>query len=156
MFMRKIFLLICVIGIPCATWAQPGQASWTNLSGLRAGQKIEVVGADAKKHSGTFVSASDTAITFNEATGEQTLQKKDVRIVKLMENHHRLRNALIGAGVGAGAGAGIGAGIGDSGSKVFKFPGTDAAIFAIVGLGAGAAVGALLPCHGTIYNVNSH
>jgi hypothetical protein len=107
--MRKILFLICVLGIPCASWSQTNQASWANLSTLRAGQKIQVVEMNSKKHSGTFVNVSDTAIWYKEAAGEQAIQRHDVRSVKLMENKHRLRNTLIGGAVGAGAGAGIGA-----------------------------------------------
>jgi hypothetical protein len=79
------------------------------LSTLHAGQKIQVVEMNSKKHSGTFVNFSDTAISFQDTAGEQTIPKQDLRRVKLMENKHRLRNTLIGAGVGAGAGTVIGA-----------------------------------------------
>ena len=162
--MRKLLLLICVLGLPCVSWAQTGRASWTNLSALQAGQKIQIVDMNSKKHSGTFVNVSDTAISYQEAAGEQTIQKQDVRSVKLMENKHRLRNTLIGAAVGAGAGAGIGAatyhpkscpanaflclnGIGGRGLPT--------AVGAAVGFVGGVVVGALLPSHKMIYSVNS-
>ena len=101
--------MLFVLGLSCAAFAQTDQASWANLSGLRPGQKIRVVGITPKKHSGNFVSVSDTAISYRETTGEQSIPKQDVLSVKLMENKHRLRNTLIVAGVGAGVGAGIGA-----------------------------------------------
>ena len=107
--MRRVFLLLFVLGVSCAAFAQTDRASWANLSGLRPGQKIQVVGRTSKKHSGSFLSISDTAISYRETTGEQSIPKQDVLSVKLMENKHRLRNTLIGAGVGAGVGAGIGA-----------------------------------------------
>jgi hypothetical protein len=107
---------------------------------------------------------SETAISYQETAGEQTIPKQDVRRVKLMENKHRLRNTLIGAGVGTGAGAAIGAasynkqscpstnfclsGIGGRGIPT--------AIGAVVGLVAGTVVGALSPSHQSIYSVNSH
>jgi hypothetical protein len=106
---RKIFLLLLVLGLSCAAFAQTDQASWANLGGLRPGQKIQVVGIASKKHSGNFVSVSDTAISYRETTGEHSIPKQDVLSVKLMENKHRLRNTLIVAGLGAGVGAGIGA-----------------------------------------------
>jgi hypothetical protein len=163
--MRKISLLICILGMCCVARAQSNQASWANLSTLYAGQKIQIVDANSKKHSGAFVRFSETAISYQETAGEQTIPKQDVRRVKLMENKHRLRNTLIGAGVGAGAGAGIGAasyskqscsstdficlnGIGGRGIPT--------AIGAVVGLVAGMVVGALLPSHQSIYSVNSH
>jgi hypothetical protein len=107
--MRKIFLLLFVLGSSWAAFAQTDRASWANLSGLQPGQRIQVVGTTSKKHSGNFVSISDTAISYREANGEQSIPRQDVLSVKLMKNKHRLRNTLIVAGVGAGVGAGIGA-----------------------------------------------
>ncbi len=107
--MRMLLVLLCVLGIPCASLAQTNQASWATLSGLRAGQNIQIVDTASKKHSGTFTSVSDTAISFRATAGEQSIQKQDVRSIRLMKNTHRLRNTLIVAGVGAGVGAGIGA-----------------------------------------------
>jgi hypothetical protein len=108
---QRILLLICIVGISCASLAQTNQTSWSNLSTLRPGQKIQVVETTSKKHSGLFASVSDTAISCRETTGEKSIQKQDVLSVKLMENKHRLRNTLIVAGAGAGVGAAIGAGI---------------------------------------------
>jgi hypothetical protein len=132
---------------------------------LQPRQKIQIVDLNSKQHSGTFVSVSNTAVSYQEAEGEQTIQKEDVRSVKLMENKHRLRNTLIGGAVGAGAGAGIGAatyhfkscppnafvclnGIGGRGLPT--------AVGAVVGLAGGAIVGAVLHSHKMIYSVNSH
>jgi hypothetical protein len=106
---RKIFSLLLVVGLSGAALAQKDQASWANLSGLRPGQKIQIVGVRSNKHSGKFVRVSDTAVSYSEATGEQSIPKQEVLSVKLLENKHRLRNTLIVAGVGAGVGAAIGA-----------------------------------------------
>src|SRR5271156_2894968 len=108
-FMRKIFLLFFILGLSCAAFAQTDRASWAILSGLQPGQRIQVVGMTAKKHSGNFVSISDTAISYRETNGEQSVPRQDVLSVKLMGHKHRLRNTLTVAGVGAGVGAGIGA-----------------------------------------------
>ncbi|MGD0507579.1 MAG: hypothetical protein ABSA27_07275 [Terriglobales bacterium] len=166
---RRLSFLICVLGLPCASWAQTDQASWANLSALRAGQKIQVVEMNSKKHSGSFVNVSDTEISYQDTAGEQTIQKQEVRSVKLMENKHRVRNTLAGMGVGGGVGAGVGAGIeaatfhscssqsfciqpvGKGGSV-----GIAAAIGFVGGAAVGAVVGALLPSHHTIYRANSH
>ena len=163
--MRRTLWLICILGMACLSWAQSDQASWANLSALHAGQKIQIVEMNSKKHSGTFVSVSDTAISCQDGTGDRTFQKQDVQSVKLMKNNRRLRNTLVGSLVGAGAGAGIGAatyhpkscppnaflclnGIGGRGVPT--------AIGAVIGLAGGAIVGAVLPAHRTIYRVNSH
>jgi hypothetical protein len=151
--MRKILFLICILGMACAAWGQSDQASWANLSALHAGQKIRIVDIEAKKHSGTFVSVSDTAISFRDGAGEQTVQKSDVRSLKLMEKH-RLRNALIGGLVGAGAGAGILYGAWENRGYVGG-KATGAAVGALIGGVLGATVGVLMPTNSTIYRVNS-
>jgi hypothetical protein len=161
--MSKLLLLICVGGLPCALCAQTNQASWANLSVLRAGEKIQVIDANLKKHSGTFVSVSEAAISYEQIAGEQTIQKPDVRSVKRMRTKRRLLNTVLLGGVGAGVGAGIGAatyhdnpcpptafvclnGIGGRGLPT--------ALGAAIGLVGGAIVGALLPNHEIIYRVN--
>src|SRR3984957_13501819 len=99
---RKIFLLLLLLGLSSAAIAQTDRASWANLSGLQPGQRIQVVGMTSKKHSGNFVSISYTAISYRETNDEQSIPKQDVIRVKLMEHKRRLRNTLILAGVGAG------------------------------------------------------
>jgi hypothetical protein len=151
--MRKIALLICILALPSISFAQSKQASWSNLSRLQAGQKIQVVGTDSKKHSGTFVSFTDNAISYHDAAGDQTIEKLNITSVKLTEIKHRVRNSLIGAGVGVAAGTGIGiaARKGDTFGEA-----TGGVLGAIIGLASGAVVGALLPTHDTIYDATSH
>jgi hypothetical protein len=164
--MRNTWLLICVLGISCASWAQGDSASWTNLSVLHPGQKIQIIETNSKKHSGTFVSFTEIAVIYQDNAGGQTIPRPDVRRVKLMENKHRLRNVLIGGLVGAGVGAAIGAGVFHGctpnppsnqfpncvGASVSR--GEGVAILAPVGFMAGAFVGAFLPSHHTIYSAN--
>jgi hypothetical protein len=155
--MRKICLLLLVHGIACAAFAQTDRASWANLGGLKPGQRIQVVGMTSNTHSGKFVSVSDTAISYRETNGEQSIAKQDVRSVKLMENKHRLRNALIGGAVGAGAGAGIGAAsTGRPGVLTDVSRAKGAGVVAVLGLIAGGILGALLPSHSTIYQASPH
>jgi hypothetical protein len=160
--MRKSLFLICVLGLCGASWGQTNRASWENLGALQRGQKIQIVDVNSKKHSGTFVSVSDAAVSFQQAAGEQTIQKQDVRIVKLMENKHRLRNTLIGSAVGAGVGAVIVAAADHPCTPSQEFcihpigRGGAAGIGAVAGLVCGAVVGVLLPSHKLIYKVNSH
>jgi hypothetical protein len=159
--MRKIFLLLFVLGLPCAAFAQADRAPWANLSALQPGQRIQIVGMTSKKHSGNFVSISDTAISYRETNGEQSIPKPDVLTVKVMDHKHRLRNTLIVAGVGAAVGAGIGAALNKPcSSQSFCLDVGGAALLAGVGavLGGvgGAVVGILLPSHSTIYQVSSH
>jgi hypothetical protein len=90
--MRNSLFLVCLLGIPCTSVAQSGQSSWASLSGLRAGQKIQIDEMNSKKHSGIFESVSDSAISIRDASGEMSVQKQDVRSVKLLSSGHRLRN----------------------------------------------------------------
>jgi hypothetical protein len=142
--MRKYWILACLLAMPSVASAQ-----WENLNTLQAGQKIQVI-ENSRKDSGTFLSVSDKEISLQGKSGAQTIQRQDVRSVKLTVNKHRLRNTLIGAGVGAGAGAGISAAAweprGFAGGR-----GTGAAVGAAIGAVGGAVVGALWPSHETIY-----
>ena len=158
--MRKILPLVCVLGLSCASFSQVNQTTWANLSSLSPGQKIQIVETTSKKQSGAFTSVSDTAISYREMTGEQSIQKQDVLSVILMENKHRLRNTLIVAGASAGVGAAIGAAVYKPCSASFcldvggrALPTGIGAVFGGVG---GAVVGVLLPSHSTIYSVSSH
>ena len=146
----KFLVLICVLIMPCAVFAQTDQASWENLSAISAGHKIQVLEPNFKKISGTFMNFSNASVSLQAPSGAQTILRQDVRRVTLMENHHRLRNALIGAGVGAGAGAGITAGTWEN-HGFLGDKGTGAAVGAVIGAVGGAVVGALWPSHKTIY-----
>lgn len=169
--MRRILLLICSLGLTCAALAQSKEASWTTLNGLQLGQNIQVVDSHSKKHSGTFMSVSDTAIALQVASGEQSIQKQDVRTVKLMANKRRARNTLVGGAVGGAAGAGTGAIIGAAThkgctSETFCLDvigtggsaGIGAAFGFLGGAATGAVIGALVSSHAStiIYDVNAH
>jgi hypothetical protein len=158
--MRRALFLICVLGLPCASWAQNDQASWTSLSALQPGQKIQIVDMKSIKHSGSFVNFSETAISYQDSAGGQTIQKPDVRSVKLMENKHRLRNMAIGAALGVGVAVGITAAAYHpcSGPNCINVIGKGAVIgiVALPGLAVGAVVGVLWPDHKTIYKANAH
>jgi hypothetical protein len=151
--MRKVGFLLCILGIPSIVSARGNQATWENLSTLQPGQQIQVVEMNSKSHSGSFLNVSSTTISLQEKGGEQTIQRQEVRSVKLMEHAHRLRNTLIGAAVGAGAGAGIGAGVtgrpGNILTAVSRAKG--AGVGAALGVIGGAIIGALWPSHNMIY-----
>jgi hypothetical protein len=162
--MRLTIIALCVLGMPCLSSAQASPSSWANLSTLQSGQKIQVVQINSNKVSGIFLNVSDSGITLQEKAGQKTIDRPNVRIVRLLKNKHRLRNTLIGAGIGAGAGAGIGAasyrskcapdstGVVVCGQPFFS-KGFDAAFGAAVGFVGGAVVGALWPSSEIIYRV---
>jgi len=149
--MRKIVFVAGLLAASGVALAQTNVGSWQNVSALGAGEPIQVVEVSSGKHSGVFVNATDTAIVLRESSGERTIQKQDVRSVKLTKKGHRLRNTLIGAGVGAGAGAGITAGAWES-NGFLGGRGVGAAVGAVIGGVGGAIVGAVLPSHQTIYS----
>jgi hypothetical protein len=157
---RKLLVLICVLGIPCAAWPQSKPTSWENLNTLQCNEKIQVVEINANKISGLFSNVSDAAISLQAEGRQQTIQRPDVRSVKLMKYPHRLRNTIIGAAVGAGVGAGIGTVGHHQGSlqnpngTLIK-PAQGAEIGAVIGLVGGAVIGALVTSHKTIYQVKS-
>jgi hypothetical protein len=153
--MRKVAFLMCVLALPSISLAKTDRSSWTTLNGLQAGQSIEILDTSSNTHSGTFVSVSETAISYRVAEGERAIQKPEVRSVKLKQNKHRLRNTLIGAGIGAGAGAAVTA-VGWESHGFLGGKGVGAAVGAIIGTVPGAVVGVLLPSHDTIYKVSSH
>jgi hypothetical protein len=168
-FMRNIFFLVCVLAIHFVALAQKTQSSWETLSGLQSGQNIQVVDSSSKKHTGTFTSVSDTAISLLATTGEQSIQKQDVRIVRLMANKRRARNTLVGGAMGGAMGAGVGAIIGAATHKgcapgVFCLDviggggaaGLGAAAGFLGGATVGGVIGALVPSHTIIYDARSH
>ena len=154
--MRTLLLGLCILAVSGTASAKADKSAWSNLSVLLPGQKIEVLQINSKKDSGNFLSATDTAITLQEKSGEQTIQKQDVRIVRLMKNKHRVRNTFIGAGIGGAIGAGIGAATGGP-CKVpyscffYLTRPQQAAVLAVPGIVIGAAVGALWPTREVIY-----
>lgn len=168
--MRNIFFLVCVLAIHFVALAQKRESSWETLSGLQAGQKIQVVDSSSKKHSGTFLSVSDTAISLRANSGEQSIEKQDVRIVRLMAAKGRARNTLVGGAIGGAIGAGVGAIIGAATHKgcapgVFVCldvlgtggsAGLGAAAGFLGGTTVGAVVGALVPSHAIIYDARAH
>jgi hypothetical protein len=157
--MQKPWFLLCILAISCTAPIHGQQGSWQNLNTLRPGEQIQVRGIKSLKITGAFVSVTDAAISLQAESGQQTIQKPDVRSVKRMKNNHRLRNTLILAGVGAGVGAGIGAAAHHSCPSTQTFcldiggRSLPAAIGGTVGLLGGAAIGAFIPTHETIYSV---
>jgi hypothetical protein len=53
-----------MLGVTLVSAVQANRDSWANLSRLQLDEKIQIVDMTAKKHSGVFVSASDSAISY--------------------------------------------------------------------------------------------
>ena len=147
---RGLCVPVCLLLWPLAAFGQKPENSWENISGLRPGQKVEVVEMNLKKSVGSFVSVSPETLVIRVGDSEASLPRASVMRVSNRENSRRLRNALIGAAVGAGAmaGAGAAAAANDDG---YVSQGGAAAIFGVVGLVAGGGIGAAIPSYATIY-----
>jgi hypothetical protein len=152
--MRNLVFLTCVLGISCASFSQSNQPAFSKLNALPAGQKIQIVELNGKKHSGTLESVSDSTIAIKLAAGEASVPIQEVRTVKLITKR-RLRNTLIGLGVGAGAGAAIGAAIGPSNGWLIG-KGYTALGVGVIGAVVGTVVGVLLPTHESVYTASPH
>ncbi len=147
---ETIGLLLLVAGFG---WAKSSQDNWDNLKELRAGQKIEVVDSNMKTLNGTFVSASDQAISLRTGKGEETVLRANVVRVSVRDNSHRSRNMLLASGVAGGIALIPSAVVLAQQSNEGKSCG--ACVAAIVaGFGGGAALGAI-PTNRTIYRVNA-
>lgn len=159
--MRNLFLLICLFGVSTASWSQGKLGTWENLASIREGQRIQVVENDSRKVSGKLLNFTDATISLQAEGGPQTIERQDVRSVRIPRGKRRLRNTLIAAGVGAGVGAAIGAADFRPCAPTEWLciqPGGRALPAAIVGTGGllvGGIVGVLLPTHSTIYRVRS-
>ena len=151
---RILVMLAFLAGISNTLPAQE-RGTWSDLNNLKAGQKIQVVETNMKRHDGKFVAATDELLSFKEGGIDVSIKRADVARVSTSSGGKRGEHALLGTLVGAGAGAGIGA---LSGSSHGFLGGSSRGIAALVGIviGApsGAAVGAALPAHNTIYRAS--
>lgn len=164
--MRKFALVAMLLGMPLLSRAKTTQNSWGTLNTLHAGQRIEVIETNLERHNGTFSTVTDEALQLREGGGDVGIKRQDVMRVTLLDESHRLRNALIFGAVGAGAGAGIGAATNHhvycttpcslQNPNTFYTSSQGAAIGAVIGLAGGAGIGAAIPSHPTIYRTEHH
>jgi hypothetical protein len=136
------FMLLALL--PYIVSAQSTEATWSNLGGLRTGQKIEVVDMKLKAVAGNFSALSDDAISLLAGKDQITIPRADVLSVKNRGASHRRRNTLLGLAIGAAGGLAAGAIAGARSSEDGEIP-----VFLLVttpiGAGIGGAVGAVLP-----------
>jgi len=153
---RPVLILVLCLGLPAALRAQTQQGSWSNLNRLKAGQGIEVIESNMKRHAGKFVTVSDELLTLKENGSDVSVKREDVVRVSTSSGPKRGEHALIGLVAGGAIGAGIGAA---SGSKTGFLGGSSRGIYALVGIviGApsGAVVGAVLPARTTVYRATA-
>jgi hypothetical protein len=156
MFLRRgLFLVSIAFGTPLSA-QHPNESSWQNLKQLQPGQKVEVIDLNLKTFQGTFVDASETAISLAGDKGHLVVQYDDVLRVG-SHGGRRRSNALKGAMIGALAGLAVGAWVDYRDDVDSTDPGSNhgkigASLF---GAGVGAAIGVAFPGYQTIYRAKS-
>ena len=113
---------------------------WDALERIPSEQRIEVTERNGGgRLRATFVSAHPDSIVVREASGERSIQRADIREVRVFDpgrrNHRGLLWTLIGAGAGAGASLAARASCSGEGRSTAKY--------VPLGLPVGAAIGAL-------------
>ena len=124
-------ILVLFLGLPATLWAQKAKDSWSDLRGLRAGQGIEVIESNMKRHTGKFVTVTDEFFTLQEGGSDVSLKRENVVRVSTSSAPRRGEHAAIGLVVGGLIGAGIGAA---SGSSTGFLGGSSRGIAALVGI----------------------
>jgi len=124
-------------------FAWPGLAAdtsqWTNVQGLRAGDRIGIIQSDQKRIDGRFQSGTETGITL-DADREITVPKENVVRVYRRARVSRPMRALIGGAIGLAGGAIVNATAGER----FRNEGGDITAGALLGgSGIGAGIGAV-------------
>ena len=140
--MRALLLLaLATATLPAAS------DDWTLTRGIYPGQTTHVHTQDGKKHSGGFISTSDTAIVIRLRNGDQSYARDQVQKISVRKGSKRWRNAGVGGAIGAIAMGSLAAATlgNDDGGLV-------AAVAVFYGI-IGAGVGALFPGYDTIYRV---
>ena len=149
---RALLILVLLLALAGELGAQTQHDSWSNLYRLKAGQRIEVIESNLKRHAGKFVMVTDELLTLNENGSDVSVRRENVVRVSTSSGTKRGEHVLIGLIVGGAIGAGIGAA---SGSNTGFLGGSSRGITALVGIGigapSGAIVGAVLPAHATLY-----
>ncbi len=127
--------------VPACAFGQSTEASWSNLSRLRAGQKVEVVDMKLKATAGRFTAFSEGTISLLVGKDQISIPRANVLSVKNRESSHRRRNTLLGLAIGAAGGLAIGAIQGAASSE----EGEIFLLWTPIGAVLGAGVGAALP-----------
>lgn len=125
-------------------------ADWEAVQRISPGQSVKVdVGRDETIRA-EFVSANDSTLVVRSGSGERSLERTDIRRVRVADPGRRVRRGLIATAIGAGAGLGIGFAVcphcANEGSAG-KFTGPLTA----AGAGLGAIIGFLPPPYRTLY-----
>jgi len=127
-------------------------AEWDSVARITEGQKIEVKLRDGAELKGTFVSATAESIAIRYKSGERSVDRVNVRQVRVYDPGRRTLRGVLWTAIGAGAGAGFGfaicPGCANEGAGA-KYVGPAVAI----GAAGGGVLGFLASPYKTIYKV---
>ncbi len=103
--MRRLISALILLILASASGFPQTADPWTNLSQLRSGQKINVVGQDRKKITVNFLRATEDSLRFRYKGKEVALARSEVFIVS-MKPPTDWKQILLGLAVGAAVGYG--------------------------------------------------
>ncbi|MFN7993567.1 MAG: hypothetical protein U0Q18_08200 [Bryobacteraceae bacterium] len=81
--------------------------SWDQLSALKRGERVEVLGRNGEHYKGTFVAFSPDSISLETNKGQVAVERPRVSRVRVPSGTRRIRNTAIGAAIGLGTGLAI-------------------------------------------------
>src|SRR5437870_5681904 len=79
-------------------------AEWDAVQRIPAGRTVEVTSLDGARATGTFVSATQDAVTVRQTSGDRSITRAEIRKLRVKDSSHRIRNGLIWTAVGAAVG----------------------------------------------------
>jgi hypothetical protein len=147
---QSCLLLVFFLGLPSMLFAQKQHGQWSDLNGLKAGQKIEVIDSKMHRWAGEFINVNDEMLTLQEGQNNVAVKREDVVRVSTSSTPKRGEHAVIGLVVGGLIGAAI-FGAATSKSGWGGAGGAGALVGVGIGVPSGALVGAVLPAHTTVY-----
>lgn len=98
---------LLALAVFCAWTA--AAAPWDSVRRLAGGTRIELSTKDGQNRNVEFVSATAENVVVRTRSGEQSIERSEVRSIRQKVPGRRLRRGLLGVAIGAGAGAVLGA-----------------------------------------------
>lgn len=102
----RILAMALVLALPVTA----ASSDWATVTALPAGKQVVVipVAREAKLVQGTLTGAAADSLTVRQKSGEVSLRREEVRVVKVENRSRRPLNGALGIGIGAAVGAAIG------------------------------------------------
>jgi hypothetical protein len=134
---RFAALMLALLSAGAGRAEDAGQ--WSNLQGLRKGDRIGVIQTNQRRVEGRFESATDSRITLR-ADREISLEKGEVARVYRPARHGRVFGAVLGGAIGVAAGGVLDGTVGQRFRN--ESDGPAKGLLTAAGAGVGAGIGA--------------